>query len=197
MLVQTKKFTIAEYHRLAEMGIVKTGDCPENERTELVRGEIVYMVAKGIRHTFCCRNLIEELPRLIRGRAKLQCQDPVFLPPDSEPEPDFTIVRDREDNYLTGHPTADDILLVIEIADSSLNYDRDIKGALYAEAGIENYWLFNLVDNRLEAYSEPYCDAQGKGNYAQRKYVLAHQAIALPTLTDTSIELSKILPSAK
>ncbi|MFM7886122.1 MAG: Uma2 family endonuclease [Pseudanabaena sp.] len=119
MLVQTKKFTIAEYHRLVEMGIVKTGDCPENERTELVRGEIVYMVAKGIRHTFCCRNLIKELPKLIRGRAKLQCQDPIFLPPDSEPEPDLTIVSDHEDNYLTGHPSTDDILLVIGLTQES------------------------------------------------------------------------------
>ncbi|WP_271253645.1 Uma2 family endonuclease [Pseudanabaena sp. Chao 1811] len=195
MLVQTKRFTIAEYHRLSELGMLQSEF--EFPRTELIKGEIVSMSAKGTKHTVCCSNLIAELSVLVRGRAILRCQDPIFLLPDSEPEPDFTIVRDREDNYLTGHPTADDILLVIEIADSSLNYDRDIKGALYAEAGIENYWLFNLVDNRLEAYSEPYRDAQGKGNYAQRKYVLAHQAIALPAFTDTSIELSKILPSAK
>ncbi|MFN7356870.1 MAG: Uma2 family endonuclease [Pseudanabaena sp.] len=195
MLVQTKRFTIAEYHRLSDLGMLQSEfDSP---RTELIKGEIVSMSAKGTKHTVCCSNLIAELSALVRGRAILRCQDPIFLPPDSEPDPDFTIVRDREDNYLTGHPIADDILLVIEIADSSLNYDRDVKGALYAEAGIENYWLFNLVDNRLEAYSEPYRDAQGKGNYAQRKYVLAHQAIALPIFTDTSIELSKILPRDK
>jgi Uma2 family endonuclease len=193
MLVQTKRFTIAEYHRLDEIGLLQQGD--REARTELIRGEIVYMVAKGIRHTFCCRNLLDELSTLIKGRARLQCQDPILLPTDSEPEPDFVILRDRSDNYLTGHPTPEDILLVIEIADSSLNYDRDIKGTLYAEAGIEHYWLFNLIDNRLEAYSQPYRDVQGKGNYAQRKYVLSHQAIALPTFPDLQIELSKILPS--
>jgi len=193
MLVQTKRFTIAEYHRLDEIGLLQKGD--REERTELISGEITYMVAKGIRHTFCCRNLLDELSNLIRGRAKLQCQDPILLPPDSQPEPDFVLLRDREDNYLTGHPNPNDILLVIEIADSSLNYDRDIKGALYAEAGIEHYWLFNLIDNRLEAYSEPYRDSQGKGNYAQRKYVLSHQAVSLPNFTDLQIELSRILPS--
>ena len=193
MLVQTKRFTIAEYHRLDEIGLLQQGD--SEARTELIRGEIVYMVAKGIRHTFCCRNLLDELSTLVKGRGRLQCQDPILLPIDSEPEPDFVILRDRSDNYLTGHPTPEDILLVIEIADSSLNYDRDIKGTLYAEAGIEHYWLFNLIYNRLEAYSQPYRDVQGKGNYAQRKYVLSHQAIALPTFPDLQIELIKILPS--
>jgi len=189
MLVQAKRFTIAEYHHLEEMAFFN------GDRTELIRGEIVSMAAKGTKHTVCCRNLLGELSNLIRGRAILQCQDPIFLPPNSEPEPDFAIVRDRDDNYLTGHPTPDDILLVIEISDSSLNYDRDVKGALYAEAGIENYWLFNLIDNRLEAYSEPYCDTQGNGNYAQRKYVLSHQAIALPSFDNLAIELYKIFPS--
>jgi Uma2 family endonuclease len=194
MLVQTKRFTIAEYQRLTDLGVLK--NTTQQERTELIRGEITYMVAKGIRHTFCCRNLLEELSNLVKGRAKLQCQDPIFLSPDSLPEPDFVIVRDREDNYLTGHPTPDDILLVIEIADSSLDYDRDVKGALYAEAGIANYWLFNLVDHRLEVYSEPYRDIQGKGNYAQRRYVLDHQAIALSIFPDLDVqlEISKVLP---
>ncbi len=189
MLVQAKRFTIAEYHYLEEMEFFN------GDRMELVRGEIVSKSAKGTRHTVCSSNLLSKLATLIRGCAILQCQDPIFLPPNSEPEPDFAIVRDRDDNYLTGHPTPDDILLVIEISDSSLNYDRDVKGALYAEAGIEHYWIFNLLDNRLEAYSEPYCDAQGKGNYAQRKYVLSHQAIALPSFDNLAIELSKIFPN--
>ncbi len=188
MLVQTKRFTIAEYHHLEEMKFF------QGDRTELIKGEIVLMAAKGTKHTVCCSNLIAELSVLVNGRAILRCQDPIFLPPNSEPEPDFAIVRDREDHYLTGHPTPDDILLVIEIADSSLGYDREIKGTIYAEAGIEHYWLFNLIDNHLESYREPYRDAQGKGKYAQRSYVLPHQAIALPTLANVIIELSKILP---
>ena len=193
MLVQTKRFTIAEYHRLDDIGLLQKEN--HEARTELIRGEIVFMAAKGTKHTVCCSNVNRELNKLVADRAIIRCQDPILLPPDGQPEPDFVIVRDRSDNYLDGHPLPEDILLVIEIADSSLNYDRDIKGTLYAEAGIEHYWLFNLIDNRLEAYSQPYRDVQGKGNYAQRKYVLSHQAIALPTFPDLQIELIKILPS--
>ncbi|OIP70709.1 MAG: hypothetical protein AUK48_13360 [Oscillatoriales cyanobacterium CG2_30_44_21] len=194
MLVQTKRFTIAEYQRLFDLGMLQNG--AERERTELIRGEITHMAAKGTRHTVCCSNLMSELYKLVNDRAIIRCQDPIFLPPNSSPEPDFVIVRDRPDNYLTGHPTAADILLAIEIADSSLEYDRNIKGALYAEAAIANYWLFNLIDNRLEVYSEPYTDAQGKGNYAQRRYVLESQAVSLNIFPnqDLSLELSKVLP---
>ena len=193
MLVQPKRFTIAEYHRLDDIGLLQKEN--HEARTELIRGEIVFMAAKGTKHTVCCSNVNRELNKLVADRAIIRCQDPILLPPDGQPEPDFVIVRDRSDNYLDGHPLPEDILLVIEIADSSLNYDRDIKGTLYAEAGIEHYWLCNLIDNRLEAYSQPYRDVQGKGNYAQRKYVLSHQAIALPTFPDLQIELIKILPS--
>lgn len=191
MLVQTKRFTIAEYHRLDEIGLLQKGD--REDRTELIRGEILFMAAKGTKHTVCCSNVNRELNKLVGDRAIVRCQDPIVLPPDSQPEPDFVIVRDRPDHYLDGHPLPEDILLVIEIADSSLIYDRDIKGALYAEAGIEHYWLFNLNDNRLEAYSEPYCDAQGKGNYTQRRYIFSHQVIPIPAFPDLQIELSKIL----
>lgn len=196
MLVQTKRFTIAEYQRLTDLGMLQNS--AEQERTELIRGEITQMAAKGTRHTVCCSNLMRELYKLVNELAIIRCQDPIFLPPDSSPEPDFVIVRDREDDYLTGHPTPDDILIVIEIADSSLSYDRDVKGALYAEAGIANYWLFNLIDNRLEVYSEPYRDVQGKGNYAQRRYVLCHQVVALNLFPDLDLhlELSKVLPKS-
>jgi Uma2 family endonuclease len=152
------------------------------------------MAAKGTKHAVCCSNLLEELATLLKGRAKLRCQDPILLSTDSEPEPDFAIVRDRADNYLSGHPTPDDIWIVIEVADSTLDYDRDVKGALYAEVRIAHYWLFNLLDRRLEVYSEPYHDPQGQGNYAQRKYILSHQAIALPGFPDLTVELSKIFP---
>ncbi len=191
MLVQTKRFTIAEYHRLDEIGFLQKRG--HEDRTELIRGEIVFMAAKGTKHTVCCSNVNRELNKLVGDRAIIRCQDPILLPPDSQPEPDFAIVRDRPDQYLDGHPLPEDILLVIEIADSSLIYDRDIKGAMYAEAGISDYWLFNLSDNRLEAYSEPYCDSQGKGNYTQRRYTFSHQSISIPTFPDLQIELSKIL----
>ncbi len=189
MLTTAKRFTIDEYHRLAELGFFH-----EDDRIELIRGEIIQMAAKGTLHTTCCRNLLEELAGLVVGLAKLQCQDPITLPSNSEPEPDFTILRKRADNYVSAHPTPSDVLLVIEIADSTLKYDQETKLPLYAEAGIPDYWIFNLVKNHLETYSEPYQDSQGNFGYSVKRIVLPNQAIALPYFPDLSLDLSKVFP---
>jgi Uma2 family endonuclease len=186
-LTTAKRFSLDEYHRLAELGFFH-----EDDRVELIRGEIIQMAAKGTPHTTCCRNLLEELAGLVAGRAKLQCQDPITLPSNSEPEPDFTILRKRGDNYLSAHPTPLDILLVIEIADSTLKYDQETKLSLYAEAGIPDYWIFNLVKNYLETYSEPYQDSQGNFGYTVKRIVLPNQAIALPCFPELSLDLSKV-----
>ncbi len=197
-LATPKRFTIAEYHRLTEIGFFA-----EDDRVELIRGEINWMAAKGTAHTVCCRNLLRELAALVVGYAELQCQDPIALPSGSEPEPDFAIVRQRSDNYRSGHPTPDDILLVIEIADSSLDYDREVKRSLYAEAGIPHYWIFNLSEQCLEAYSEPYQNG-ATFNYAVRRISLPNGTIALPLATTQSdgtsdrpaleLQLAKLFP---
>ena len=195
-----KRFTIDEYHRLADLGFLT-----ENDRVELIRGEIMQMAAKGTAHTNCCTDLLEELAGLIVGRAKLQCQDPIVLPSNSEPEPDFAILRSRADSYRFALPNADDVLLVIEIADSTLKYDRETKVPLYAEAGIPDYWIFNLIENHLEAYSEPYQDLQGSFGYSVKRIVLPNQAISLtvcfantlPSFPNLSLNLSKVFPGMK
>ncbi len=118
ILATAKRFTIDEYHRLVELGFLT-----ENDRVELIHGEIIQMAAKGTRHTTCCSNLLEELVLLVAGKATLRCQDPITLYSNSEPEPDFAIVRKNSDNYLSSHPNQSDVLLVIKIAESSLKYD--------------------------------------------------------------------------
>ncbi len=188
-ITTAKRFTLDEYHRLADLGFFT-----EDDRIELIRGEIIQMVAKGTPHTTCCSNLLEELATLVVGRAKIRCQDPIVILSNSEPEPDFVIVKKRADNYLSGHPTASDILLIIEIADSTLKYDREIKLPLYAEAGISDYWLFNLVANHLEAYSKPYQELQGSFGYSVKQIVLPNQSIPLPCFPELSLDLSKIFP---
>lgn len=195
-----KRFTIAEYHRLTEIGFFS-----EDDRVELIRGEINRMAAKGTAHTVCCSNLLAALAELLAGYATLRCQDPIALPSGSEPEPDFAIVRQRSDNYLSGHPTPDDILLVIEIADSSLDYDREVKRSLYAEAGIPHYWIFNLIEQCLEAYSEPYQNLE-TFNYAVRRISLPNGTIALPLVTGQEsgdsdrpaleLQLAKLFPGS-
>ena len=188
-LPTVKLFTLEEYHRLADLGFLT-----ENDRVELIRGEIIQMAAKGTLHVNCCRNLLEELAGLVAGRAKLQSQDPIVLPSNSEPEPDFTILRIRDDNYRFALPYPSDILLIIEVSDSTLKYDRETKLPLYAEAGIPDYWVFNLVDDRLEAYSEPYQEVQGGFNYAVRRIFLPNQTVALPCFPELSLDLSKVFP---
>lgn len=185
-----KRFTIQEYHRLAEIGFFT-----EDDRVELIRGEILIMAAKGTLHTSCCKNLLRELATLIADRATLQCQDPIVLTSNSEPKPDFAIVRNRADNYVSADPRPSDILLVIEVSDSTIKYDQDVKISLYTEAGISDYWIFNLVDNYLEVYSEPYQDMQGKFGYAMKRIILPNQTVALPGFPDLAIDLSRVFPA--
>ncbi|MEM7717322.1 MAG: Uma2 family endonuclease [Cyanobacteria bacterium P01_A01_bin.68] len=187
--VTTRHFTLLEYHRLIELGFFH-----EDERVELIRGELVQMVAKGIAHTTCCRNLLRELSQLVIGKAELQCQDPINLPSGSEPEPDFTIIRSPSGKYLSAHPTPKDIFLVIEIADSSLDYDRGVKIPLYAEAEIPQYWIFNVVANQLEAYSEPFQDAQNNFGYRFKRIFLANQSVELPLESLPVLDLNSIFP---
>lgn len=188
-LTTTRRFTLDEYHRLIEIGFFH-----EDERVELIRGELVKMVAKGTAHTTCCSNLLEELLKLVAGKAKLRCQDPITLPSGSEPEPDFVIVKIKDDNYLSGHPQPQDILLVIEIADSSIDYDQEVKAPLYAEAGISDYWIFNLADNYLETYCEPFQKREGGYGYSNKRIILPNQSVNLPNFPGLSLDLSKVFP---
>ncbi|HAJ60644.1 MAG TPA: hypothetical protein DCP31_16390 [Cyanobacteria bacterium UBA8543] len=191
-LTTAKRFTSEEYHRLIDLGFLT-----EDDRVELIRGEIMQMAAKGTPHTNCCRDLLRELAALVAGRAELQCQDPIVLSSNSEPEPDFAILRKRADNYRFALPNADDVLLVIEIADSTIKYDRKVKIPLYAESGISDYWIFNLVKNHLETYSEPYQELQGGFGYGLKHIILPDKAVSLPCFPDLSLDLSKVFPEIR
>lgn len=184
-----KRFTLAEYHRLAELGFFG-----EDDRVELIKGQIVQMAAKGTAHSVCNTRLFRELVSLIQQRATVRGQEPITIPNHSEPEPDLAIVRNRDDDYLIAHPNPSDILLVIEIADSTLNIDQKVKLPLYAEAGISDYWIFNLTEKFLEAYSQPYQDSQGKSGYRRKVIYLSNESVNLPCFADLSVNLSKIFP---
>jgi Uma2 family endonuclease len=194
-LTTAKRFTIAEYHRLAELGFFG-----EDDRFELIKGEIVNMVAKGTSHSVCETRLERELYKLVgdayggKLRATLRGQQPITLSDYSEPEPDRLIAKNRDDDYLANHPRPSDILLLIEIADSSLKYDQEVKLPLYAEAGISDYWIFNLVDNYLECYSEPYQALKSKFGYRRKLIFLPNESVNLPTFTDLVLDLPKVFP---
>ncbi len=188
--VTAKRFSIAEYHRLGELGFFAP-----DERIELIRGELIIKAAKSTFHSVCNSLLLGELCTLARKKAIVRGQEPIILTDDSEPEPDVVIARNRSDNYLASHPEPADILLVIEVSDSTLKYDSEIKLSLYAEAGIANYWIFNLVDNQLEMYSEPYQKRQGDFNYRSQNIVLQNETVVIPGFPDLSLDLSLVFPA--
>jgi Uma2 family endonuclease len=149
--VVRRRFTVDEYHRMGEAGILN-----EDDRVELIRGEIVQMSPIGIQHAACVARLNEILLGRLRGRATLWPQNPLTILPDSEPQPDIILLRHRADFYAAaGLPGPDDVALLVEVADTSLRYDRRVKGLLYAEAGIREYWIIDLAGDAIEVFREP------------------------------------------
>jgi Uma2 family endonuclease len=190
-LVTTKRFTLDEYHRLIELGFLK-----EDDQIELIRGELVQMVAKGTRHSVSNTKLLRALDRLIGDKAVVRGQEPIILSANSEPEPDVVIARGQPDDYLPNHPYSADILLVIEVSDSTLNYDQTAKLSLYAEYQIQEYWIVNLIANQLERYSQAYQDSQGNFGYRTKQISLRNETVTLPIFSDLSIDLNLVFPGS-
>lgn len=141
-----RRFTVAEYYRLAEVGVLH-----EDDRIELIDGELIEMAAIGLAHAQAIVTLDELANSMVVKSARVSVQNPIHLGPRTEPQPDLALIRRRL--YTVTHPTPADIFLVIEVADSSLSYDRDVKLPLYAEAGIAEVWIVNLNGRTIERYS--------------------------------------------
>jgi Uma2 family endonuclease len=134
--------------------MIKEGILTENDQVELIRGEILKKMAIGDPHTACVKRMNRLFGARLAPHALLSIQDPIVLA-TSEPEPDVALLKLRSDCYATGKPTAADVLLLIEVADTSLDYDRSVKRPLYAEAGITEYWIANLLDQVIEVHRLP------------------------------------------
>lgn len=143
-----RRFTTDEYHLIAEAGVLG-----EDDRVELIDGEIVEMSPTNGRHVECLGRLTRTLVLQIGARAIVHAQSAIRLSNFREPRPDIAVVRDRA--YMGELPTADDVFLVMEVADSSRQYDRNTKLPMYAEAGILESWLFDVVSDVVERHTEP------------------------------------------
>ena len=143
-------FTAEEYHRIAEAGVLT-----EDDRVELIEGEILEMSPIGSRHAACVGRLTRVFSRTVGDSAMVWVQNPIRLGERSEPEPDVALVRPRADDYAAGLPTAEDIFLLVEVADSSVDYDRQMKVPLYARTGIPEVWLANLGQQHVAVYRDP------------------------------------------
>jgi Uma2 family endonuclease len=179
-LYRRHRFTADEYHRMGESGLFS-----EDDRVELIEGEIIEMTPIGSRHAGTVKRLIRLLSQAVEDRAIVAAQDPLRLSPRSEPQPDIALLRPRDDFYTTSHPGPADVLLLVEVAEASLRYDREVKIPLYARHGIPAVWLVDLAGRELTAYERPASEG-----YQQTRVVADLAAVALPGLSDRVVDLS-------
>ena len=148
--VTKKLFTIDDYYRMAEAGILKPED-----RVELIEGEIVEMSPIGNRHAGCVNRINDLFTFLFRGKAIVTVQNPARLNEYNELQPDIILAKPRSDYYSSRHPTSQDIYLVVEIADTTLRKDRNLKLPIYSRLGIAELWIGDLQHDRLLVFRNP------------------------------------------
>jgi Uma2 family endonuclease len=148
--VARRPITVAEYHRMGEAGILS-----ERDRVELIEGELVAMAPIGSNHSGTVNTLNRRLILRVGDRGVVAVQNPVRLDDLSEPQPDFAVLKPRPDDYRLATPRADEVLLIIEVADSSLAYDRAVKRSLYARHRIPEFWIVNLQAGEVEVCRTP------------------------------------------
>ncbi len=148
--VTRRALTVAEYHRMGEVGILT-----EDDRVELIEGELIAMSPIGSAHSGTVNALTRLLVQVVGDRGVVAVRNPVQLDDRSEPQPDFAVLKWRDDDYRRSTPRPDEVLLLIEIADSSLTYDRNVKRSLYARHGIPEFWIVNLAENVVEVCRSP------------------------------------------
>ena len=178
------RFDVVTYHRLISEGILR-----EDDRVELIEGRIVDMTPIGSRHSAVVKRLNSLFTWKVQGLAIVGVQDPIqLIPEQSEPEPDITLLKYREDFYSSELPKGEDVLLIIEIADTSLDYDRETKIPMYAKAKIREVWLVNLLENYIEIYSSP-----SSFGYEFKRIVRDEEAVSPMNFSDLSLTANQIL----
>lgn len=175
------RFSVAQYERMIALCILK-----EDDRVELIRGEIVAKMPIEDPHIVAVDRLNKLMHRLVGDLADISIQNPISLA-DSEPEPDVVLKRHHAEFY--GKPKPDDILLLIEVSDSSLDLDREVKGPIYAENGIADFWIVNLIENCLEVRRQPRAD----GTFGDVRTLWAGDTIEMVGLPGVMIPVAELL----
>jgi len=186
---RTRRFTRAEYDRLIELGVFQP-----DEDIELIGGELIVAERQGAPHYTAIRKTAKALEAAFGPGWDVRMEGPIGLDDESEPEPDVAVVTGSVDDYAREHPSRP--VLTVEIAESSLALDRRHKGSLYARAGLQDYWILNLVDRVLEVYRRPVADAGAPfgWRYADR-VVLDATARAIPIAApQSSVSVAQLLP---
>lgn len=180
-----KRWSVDEYHRMAESGLLTACD-----RTELLAGQVILMIAKGTPHVTALRLLATALDKELANQPFfVSTQDPIQLDNYSEPEPDLAIVRGNFLDYAAHHPTPNDICLIVEVADSTLKQDCEVKDKLYAQAGITDYWVLDLPHRQLHVFRSP--TATG---YTSHLILTQNQKISPVYFPSSTLLLKNLLP---
>ncbi|WP_038016980.1 Uma2 family endonuclease [Synechococcus sp. PCC 7335] len=159
--------TTNEYHRMAEVGILSP-----DERVELIAGQIIQKMPKGPRHSALCKRIEKLIERLLGDKVLVRLQDPIQLDLYSEPEPDIVVAHPNASFYVDHHPTPNEIYLIVEIADSTIERDLGFKADLYAAVGVADYWVLNVQAQQLHIFRQPQADGY------QRQMILKGQQSA-------------------
>ena len=172
-----------DYHAMARAGILS-----EDDRVELIEGDVVVMSPVGSRHAACVDILGELLVRASDQRTAVRVQSPVRFDEYTEPEPDLCVLVRREDAYSESLPQPEDVLLVIEVSDTSLDHDRRVKARLCARHGIRQFWLIDLAERTVEAYRTP-----GPDGYGEHMVHAVGERVAVPGL-EIDLEVRTLFP---
>jgi Uma2 family endonuclease len=178
-----REWSVADYERMLETGILT-----ENDRVELLDGEIVKISPIGSRHAACVNRLVLLLIEHVGRSAIVAAQNPVRLSDYSEPQPDLSVCRAREDFYASSHPEPEDVLLLVEVADSSLMFDREEKSPLYAAAGIPELWIVDLAGQTITVYGEP-----GDATYRAQQQFGRGQTLVSRALPELKLPVDLVL----
>lgn len=178
-----RRFSVEEYYRMAEAGILAP-----DERVELIEGDVIEMNPIGSPHAGCVKRSNKLFSRCLGDRALISVQDPVRLSKHSEPEPDLMLLRPRADSYAESHPEPGDVLLLLEVAWSSLGIDKNIKMPLYASHGIPEAWLADLDGGRLLVHRLP-----GPDGYGHLQILVRGQRIAPLAFPDVEVAVEELL----
>ncbi|HEV7441970.1 MAG TPA: Uma2 family endonuclease [Steroidobacteraceae bacterium] len=177
------RITVDEYYRMAEVGIL-----PPDARVELIEGEIIDMAPIGSGHGGTIMQLVELLRDAARGRAQVLVQSEIRLSDMSEPQPDFALVKPRTDFYKKKHPGPADTSLIIEVSESSLRYDLQVKAPLYARHGVPEYWVIDLKGRQVRFFRSP-----DSGQYADVSSTGTPGVVAPVALPEVKIDLTHVL----
>lgn len=188
-IVPLRRLTVSEYHRMGEDQILK-----DDEHVELIEGMIIKMSPKGTKHSAVVSKLSTPFYELVlQNKVLLRVQDSVVLTDNSEPEPDLAIVKPRVDVYMDRHPHPDDVQLLIEVSDTTLEKDRKIKLPIYAASGIPEVWIVNLVEKIVEVYRKPILLEDGTAKYEIGMNFIKGEKIFPQVFPDKIIAVSDIL----